>query len=178
MFALTPRLTLRPGWPEDAPALARAIAHESVVRNLARAPWPYTKADARAFLALPRGAEEPRFVIAERHGNYALVGTIALMHEDDGTWQLGYWLAPEAWGRGYATEAGRAVLDIARHALGLRRVEAHRYHDNAASGRVLEKLGFAEVGTSRRFSLGRGGEVACVDYALTFAGVEALPIAA
>ena len=56
MFALTPRLTLRPGWPEDAPALARAIGHEPVVRNLSRAPWPYGVADAAAFLALPRGA--------------------------------------------------------------------------------------------------------------------------
>lgn len=177
MFALTPRLTLRPGWPEDAPALARAIAHESVVRNLARVPWPYGEAEARDFLSLPRGAEEPRFVVAERHGAFALVGTVALSREDDG-WQLGYWFAPEAWGRGYATEAARAVLDMARHALGLREVLAHRYHDNPASGRVLEKLGFVETGASRRFSMGRGDEVDCVDYALALAGAEAMPIAA
>jgi RimJ/RimL family protein N-acetyltransferase len=177
MFALTPRLTLRHGWPEDAPALARAIAHEAVVRNLAQVPWPYTEADARAFLSLPCDAAEPRFVIARRDGDYALVGTIALSRDDDG-WQLGYWLSPEAWGRGYATEAGRAVLDVARHALGLRRVLAHRYHDNAASARVLEKLGFVETGTSRRFSRGRGGEVACVDYALTWAAQDTVPLAA
>ncbi len=41
MFARTERLLLRPGWLEDAPALARAIGEEAVVRNLARAPWPY-----------------------------------------------------------------------------------------------------------------------------------------
>ena len=40
MFARTERLLLRPGWAEDAPALARAIADEQVVRNLATAPWP------------------------------------------------------------------------------------------------------------------------------------------
>ena len=46
MFARTKRLTLRPGWPEDAPAVARAIGHEEVVRMLAKAPWPYRLADA------------------------------------------------------------------------------------------------------------------------------------
>ena len=40
MFARTERLLLRPGWQEDAPALARAIGEEAVVRNLATAPWP------------------------------------------------------------------------------------------------------------------------------------------
>ena len=60
MFARTKRLTLRPGWPEDAPALARAIGHESVIAKLARAPWPYTLDDAEAFLAQPRGATQLR----------------------------------------------------------------------------------------------------------------------
>src|SRR3989344_9521016 len=39
MFARTERLLLRPGWQEDAPALAKAIGEEGVVRNLATAPW-------------------------------------------------------------------------------------------------------------------------------------------
>ena len=47
MFARTERLLLRPGWAEDAPALARAIADEQVVRNLATAPWPYRLATPR-----------------------------------------------------------------------------------------------------------------------------------
>ena len=54
MFARTPRLLLRPGFPEDAPALAGAIADEAIVRNLATAPWPYRMRDAEAFLASPR----------------------------------------------------------------------------------------------------------------------------
>ena len=41
MFARTPRLLLRPGFPEDAPALVAAIADQAIVRNLATAPWPY-----------------------------------------------------------------------------------------------------------------------------------------
>lgn len=166
MFALTPRLTLRPGWPEDAPALAQAIGHESVVRNLSRAPWPYGVADAEAFLALPRGPHEARFQICERFGDHRLIGGTGLHLEAHG-WELGYWLTPEAWGRGYATEAGRAVLDMARHALGLKRVWARHFVDNPASGSVMRKLGMVETGTrSRLHSLARGGEVECVDFAI------------
>ncbi len=54
MFARTARLLLRPGFPEDAAALAATIADEGIVRHLASAPWPYRMRDATAFLAAPR----------------------------------------------------------------------------------------------------------------------------
>ena len=66
MFARTERLLLRPGWAEDALALASAIADEQVVRNLATAPWPYGIEDAEAFLASPRDPAMPSFLITER----------------------------------------------------------------------------------------------------------------
>ena len=60
MFARTKRLTLRPGWPEDAALLSEAIAHEAVATRLARVPWPYTLDDAAAFLQkLTSGAAKP-----------------------------------------------------------------------------------------------------------------------
>ena len=174
MFAITKRLVLRPGWTEDAPALAAAIGHEGVVRNLARAPWPYLLEDAEGFLALPRTAEQPRFVICERFGAHRLIGGIELMRVGE-VWELGYWLTPGAWGRGYATEAARAVLDMARHTLGLRQVAARHYHDNPASGHVLAKLGFRETGRARTHALARGGEVEGVEMLLDLA--PALPVA-
>ena len=60
MFARTPRLLLRPGLPEDAPALASAIADEAIVRNLATARGPTRIRDAEAFLAAPRDPSFPR----------------------------------------------------------------------------------------------------------------------
>lgn len=178
MFSITPRLVLRPGWPEDAGALARAIGHESVVRNLARAPWPYALEDAEAFLSLPRDAHEPRFQICTRDGDYQLIGGIGLLREGSG-WELGYWLTPAAWGRGYATEAARAVLAMAP-ALGIARVEARHYVDNPASGRVLAKLGFRAIGPGRAYSLARGREVDSVEMALDLdaQGTDPVPMAA
>lgn len=159
MFARTERLLLRPGWAEDAPALARAIADEAVVRNLATAPWPYRQEDAEAFIAAPRDPALPSFLITERTGDAPrLIGSCGLGRRPSGAVELGYWIARAHWGQGFATEAGRALIDIAR-ALKLPRLEASHFVDNPASGRVLDKLGFVATGLSaERYSCARGGE--------------------
>ena len=65
MFARTPRLLLRPGFPEDAPALVSAIADEAIARGLANVPWPYRMRDAEAYLASPRDPILPSLLIFE-----------------------------------------------------------------------------------------------------------------
>ena len=159
MFARTERLLLRPGWAEDAPALARAIADEAVVRNLATAPWPYALTDAEAFLAAPRDPALPSFLITERtDGAPRLIGACGLARRSSGNVELGYWIARAHWDQGFATEASRALIDIAR-TLQLPRLEASHFVDNPASGRVLDKLGFVATGLSaERYSCARGGE--------------------
>ena len=59
MFAVTERLLLRPGWPEDAHALVAALGDREVVRNLARVPWPYGLGDAAALLEVAGGHSRP-----------------------------------------------------------------------------------------------------------------------
>ena len=178
MFARTERLLLRPGWTEDAPALARAIADEQVVRNLATAPWPYGLKDAEAFLAAPRDPILPSFLIAERtDGPPRLVGACGLGRRPSAAVELGYWIARPHWGRGFATEAARALIDIAR-TLKLPQLEGSHFVDNPASGRVLEKLGFVATGLSaERYSCARGGEAVSRLYRLLLAApgeVEAI----
>src|SRR6478752_3202497 len=114
MFARTPRLLLRPGFPEDAPALAAAIADEAIARNLTNAPWPYRMRDAEAFLASPRDPILPSLLIFER-GEKApqLAGACGLGRRPSGSVEMGYWIARPFWGRGYATEACRARVEIA-----------------------------------------------------------------
>ena len=159
MFARTERLLLRPGFPEDAPALAAAIADEQIVRHLATAPWPYRMRDATAFLASPRDPVLPSLLIFERTAAAPqLVGSCGLGRRPSGAIELGYWIARSHWGRGFATEAGTALIDMAR-ALGLAALEGSHFLDNPASGRVLEKLGFEPRGiVAPRFSCARGGE--------------------
>jgi len=161
MFARTPRLLLRPGFPEDAPALAAAIADEGIVRNLANAPWPYRMRDAEAALAAPRDPVLPSLLIFERtDGPPELAGACGLGRRPSGAVELGYWIARSHWGRGIATEACTALVGIAR-ALGLGAIEGAHFLDNPASGRVLEKLGFIPRGlVAPRMSCARGEEVA------------------
>ena len=160
MFARTPRLLLRPGFPEDAPALVSAIADEAIARGLANVPWPYRMRDAEAYLASPRDPILPSLLIFELGaGAPQLVGSCGLGRRPSGAVELGYWIATPFWGRGLATEACTALIAIAR-ALGLARLEGSHFLDNPASGRVLEKLGFELSGiVAPRLSCARGIEV-------------------
>lgn len=161
MFARTERLLLRPIWPEDAPALYDAIADEGIVRNLARAPWPYTIDDAAWFARQEHSWLYPNFMLMLRtDGAPRLIGSCGIA-ERDGDTELGYWIARPYWGQGFASEAARAVVHIAK-ALGHAKLVSGHFIDNPASGRVLRKVGFRPLGrTEMRHSAGRGREVSC-----------------
>ena len=177
VFHRSERLLLRPIWPEDWQGVLAGIADEGVVRNLARAPWPYEEKDARAFTALPIDPMCPRFIIT-RARDAAVVGCIGIDplppgEADPATVELGYWIARQHWGQGFATEAGRAVLSIAR-TLGYQRVVGSHFLDNPASGKVLEKLGFQPTGrVVERHSCARGENAPTAEYAIELAVTEA-----
>ena len=160
MFAVTERLLLRPGWIEDAPELAAAIGDRAIARNCTHIPFPYGEGDAEAFLTLPQEALRPRFLICLRDSN-RIVGGIGLSGDTEP--ELGYWIARRHWGRGFATEAGRALIALADGSLRLPRIRARRMLDNAGSANVLRKLGFQSLGkTIRSHSLVRGTVDTCL----------------
>lgn len=169
MFARTERLFLRPGWAEDAGSLAAAIGDEAVLSKLARAPFPYRVSDAEDWLALePREGEANFVIVARTEGAPRLVGGIGL-HPDGEDLELGYWIARPYWGLGFATEAARAVVDIARHTLKRTKIVASHFMDNPASGRVLSKLGFRPTGEIvARMSRARGHAVPTKLFSLEF----------
>ena len=164
MFARTERLLLRPSWPEDARELYSAIADEGIVRNLATAPWPYTEDEAARFAALEHSELFPKFLLMQRtDGAPRLVGACGI-GDRNGEVELGYWIARPYWGLGYATEAARAVIGVAR-SVGHKRLVAGHFIDNAASGRVLRKIGFCPTGQiAQRHSQGRGIKAECALY--------------
>jgi RimJ/RimL family protein N-acetyltransferase len=173
MFARTARLLLRPGFPEDAPALATAMSDKAIARNLAVVPWPYTLRDAEAFLASPRDPVLPSFLIFERtEGAPLLIGSCGLGRRPSGAVEMGYWIARSSWGQGFATEACSALIDVAR-TLRLASIEGSHFIDNPASSRVLEKLGFEPLGIiAPRMSCARGEEVPARLMRLQLSAVE------
>lgn len=167
MFHRSERLLLRPIWPEDWQGVLSGIADEGVVRNLASAPWPYSEQDARAFTALPIAPLHPRFLIT-RARDAAVIGCIGIdpVPGEPDAIEIGYWIARPHWGQGYATEAGRAVIEIAR-TLGYVRLYGSHFLDNPASGKVLAKLGFTPTGrVVERHSCGRGEKAQTAEYSL------------
>ncbi len=175
MFARTERLLLRPGWPEDARALYQAIADERIVRNLASAPWPYRLADAEAFLSTERDPASMGLLMFRRTAAAPeLVGCAGFGRRPSGAIEFGYWVARPHWGKGYATEAGRALVELARDSLRMSKLHAGHFLDNPASGRVLEKIGFRPTGiVAPRFSAGRQAEAPCRLFELNLAEDDA-----
>ncbi len=147
MFARTERLLLRPGWIEDAPALARWLSEDAVARNLARVPSPCTPADAERHLSCGVADALPSLLIFARTQRAPrLIGGIGLDRGESGVVELGYWIARPYWGLGFATEAGSAMVALAHHSLRIKRLVAVHSRDNPASARVLRKLGFKAIG--------------------------------
>jgi RimJ/RimL family protein N-acetyltransferase len=127
--------------------------------NLATVPWPFRMRDAEAFLAKPRDPILPSLLVFERTTSAPqLVGSCGLGRRPSGAVEMGYWIARSCWGRGLATEACGALVEIAR-TLGLPSLEGSYFVDNPASARVLEKLGFEALGiVAPRMSCARGTE--------------------
>lgn len=149
----SPRLLLRPFVPGDAADVRRLAGDRAVAATTLHVPHPYEPGMAEAWIAthqpgFARG-EIAIFAITDRASG-VLIGSIGLTI--DGTQQraeLGYWIGTPFWGRGYCTEAARAVLAYAFGPLGLGRVHACHMGSNPASGRVMEKLGMTREGRRR-----------------------------
>jgi RimJ/RimL family protein N-acetyltransferase len=147
----TERLQLRPFEPSDAPALGEICSAREIAARTLTIPHPYKLEHAEQYIASI--ANETEFAITLR-ADGTLVGSIALEVEtDQHRAELGYIVGVPYWGRGYATEAGRAMLAHGFGGLGLNRVYAFCFTRNPASRRVLEKLGLSHEGTRRRHTL-------------------------
>jgi RimJ/RimL family protein N-acetyltransferase len=95
------------------------------------------------------------------------VGTIGInLNRDWGVGELGYMIAPDAWGNGYCTDAVRALSRYAFEERRLHKVAAEAYDHNAGSRRVLEKAGFTEEGAHREEAFVGGAYRDVVRYGL------------
>src|SRR5215472_4954544 len=141
----TERLVLRAPRLEDAKVLATLADDRRIAENTLRIPHPYSLADAQAFITHANaGDDEAVFLISTRSG--AIVGACGLATLDGETPEIGYWLGVPFWGKGYATEAARAIIDYAFGDLGHEVLLGGARVSNPASRRVLEKCGFQWTG--------------------------------
>jgi RimJ/RimL family protein N-acetyltransferase len=143
------RLTLKScevrSWrTSDAEPLARHADNRKIWLNLRDAfPHPYTTQDAREFIRSVRNrAPETTFAIDVDGDPIGSVGFVLRHDVERVSAEIGYWLAEPFWGRGIATDALAATTDYAIATYQLTRVYALPFAWNAASCRVLEKVGY------------------------------------
>ncbi len=159
----TARLRLRRGAAADIPDLVAALNDWNVAQWLARAPFPYSEDDARAFLRWSQPHGEPAtpraYVVADCVSD-RLLGVASLERQEDGA-ELGYWLVPAAQGRGYMREAVPALLEGgSKRFPDLRTAFATTDPDNRPSQAVLLGCGFLKVAEeARERPTRRGGSV-------------------
>ena len=149
----TARLRLLPVTATDAAALFALHSSAYVLRYWDAPPWLERSRAERFIESSERLAEEGTGVrlAMDRVSDGAFIGWcgLARWNPDYRSASMGYCLDAPAWGQGYATEAAGALLEWAFDTLDLNRVQAETDTRNAASARVLEKLGFVREGTLR-----------------------------
>jgi RimJ/RimL family protein N-acetyltransferase len=157
----TPRLVLRAFVPADGDAVAALAGEREIASTTLNIPHPYERPMADAWIASHAAAYAAgtgvTFAMVARDGD-VLVGAMGLARSPRfRNAELGYWVGVPYWGRGYATEAVRAVLDwafaAAPEGLGLHRVHAAHLTRNPSSGRVMQKAGMRWEGCRREHVL-------------------------
>jgi len=161
----TKRLWLR--WPRvaDAKAIERYSSRWEVARMTSRIPHPYPSGEAERFIFTAREANalgrDLILVIAPIRGKRDPIGMISLESRREGRLTLGFALAPEVWGKGFATEAASAAIEAGLTLTSAVEMLATAHVENGASRRVLEKCGFNHTGTGLEGAPARGGMVPC-----------------
>jgi ribosomal-protein-alanine N-acetyltransferase len=151
---LTDRLALSAPQAVDATSIFERYASDPDVTRYLGWPRHRSLADTKAFLKLSSEQWERwpagPYVISQRN-NGALIGATGLGFESQSLAVTGYVFAKDAWGKGYATEALAAIVDIARR-IGVAQLYALCHPDHQASRRVLEKCGFTRDGSWSKLS--------------------------
>ncbi len=145
----TERLLLRPIQSSDRPDILRILSKFEVTRWLRSTPHPYPDSAANVFLSKAKERwimdEEYIFAVVPKD-TQIYSGVAALKNIQAGMGEPGYFLDPGCQGKGFATEATRALLDWGRTRLDMNRFRARVMTANQASIRVLEKCGFVPSG--------------------------------
>ncbi len=141
----TKRLVLRAPQLVDGKAVAALANDRRVAENTARIAYPYRIPDAEKWIS-GANAEPDALTYLITLVDDTIIGCCSLRIDDGPVPDIGYWLGTRYWGKGYATEAVRALIDHAFTDLGHKALQSSVRVTNPDSRRVLEKCGFQWTG--------------------------------
>lgn len=166
-FVECDRLDLRPAAEEDVEFLLEGVNHPEVRRYVGVFRTPYTEDRFREELwPAEHEGDGASLLAVPTEGEFAgdPVGSVQLypVQKDDGYANFGVWIHPDAWGNGFALEAGAHLIDYGFRELRLHRVSATTMAPNDDAASLCERLGFVHEGTARETAFA-GGEYVDVD---------------
>ena len=162
---VTERLVLRIPRDDDVTELVELANNRRLAEMLGRMPNPYRVNDAHSFLTRIRAGEINGCTYAVTLSETgAFIGCAGLENRSNGL-EIGYWIGEPYWGRGYATEAAHALVDLAFRATDIDRLNVSCRVTNTASRRVIHKCGFQYAGQGMMDSV-VAGKVAVERYQL------------
>lgn len=157
MKLTTKRLILRNIKLNDKDSIRKHINNLNVSRYLLTVPYPYTKKDAKCWVNHCKEKQKEKLRTSYELGiiikpNKEVVGGVCVskVDRDQGTADIGYWIAEPYWGQGYVSEAVTKLIDFAFSKLKLRRLTIPVFVKNVGSNSLAKKLGFKYVGTLRK----------------------------
>ncbi len=146
----TDRLVLRLFDPSDAETVAHLCHNHAIYKTTLHIPHPYSVDCALSWMENHldnfNADRSYEFALTNKETG-ALYGAIGLSHDQrHRNGEMGYWVGEEFWGNGYATEAGKAVLNFAFDIKQYHRVYARHFVSNPSSGTVMKNLGMVWEG--------------------------------
>lgn len=170
-------VTLRAWKLDDAPAVFEAC-QDPLIARFVPIPLPYTEEVAREFVLRSRADwdndDERCFAITDAATGEVL-GSIARHGPRGHRAQFGYWLAPSARGRGFATRALRLITDWTLETTDVIRLDLYTLLDNDASGRVAVRAGYIREGVRRAWDIDREGNPEDAIFYVRIRGDRELP---
>jgi len=155
----TKNLLLRPIRDTDIEHVFKGLSHPEVIRYYAVSFFSLeeTKVQMDWFAKIEREQTGMWWAICDHHVEY-FYGAIGLndIHPQHHRAEIGYWLLPEYWGKGYISEAATVVCNYGFTEMGLHRIYAYVEPENVASAKVLQKLKFLFEGTLKESELKNG----------------------
>jgi RimJ/RimL family protein N-acetyltransferase len=139
----TSRLVLRAPMRGDVPDLIRLADNKKIYEVLARLPHPYTRADGIAFVEIMAQRADERPYAITLDGQF--IGIVGFSYVEGEPPELGYWLGEPHWGKGYMSEAVKALIETAFATHAYPRIKSRALKTNLASQNVLEKAGFVKL---------------------------------
>ncbi len=162
----TPCLVLREPIPADALPMAALAGDWDVASMTGQLPYPYTLTNAHRFIAeLPKGDPLRQAFAVTLNGD--LIGVTGFTACDNASASIGYWIGKPYWRRGFATQAASALVSYCFEIQKFQQLTCAHFDGNAASARVIAKLGFNSLGLSNSWCEATQTERPSQTYTLT-----------